>query len=403
MTFLRRFAPLLVICIVLILGVELLASHSQLFSNGTPRLWQSVWNGRVYDAPITPSQPDSQLDELQDYLTQRALAIDAARQQRLAYSDLKGAALRVQIDTIRAAFIDGAAMAPHEKLVADVTRVQVAEENSYRLERVAFKNALGLSVHGLLAVPQKCVPSCPVLIAPNGWSSTPEAVMGYGVQDYQHAFGKKFAEAGYIVFAVNLPFAPQDPARTASIESHTAMLASLSAARYWTYLRIEPVLGALDFVETLAEADLARVAVFGISAGGEAALQASVMDSRIGAIVVSGVNVLTPRREMLLETRRFVYSQMYDWNAFALPDADELLVALYPRPVCVELGIYDSTGDFASALAAAERAQGAYQNEARGDNFRIVTHNQNTTADGHETQVQQCLDFVNQVFALQHN
>ncbi len=402
MFFSRRFLIGLLVLIGVIFAAAQLVAQGQLAQNASLR-FEPLWSDTRRDSSPTISQYAAQLAELQDYLTRRALDIDAERQRRLAYTQLTGAALRAQQEKIRAAFISDAGLTPHEKRVADVTRVQVAAEDGYRLERVSFKNALGLSVQGLLALPENCSPTCPVLIAPNGWSSSPEAVMGYGIQDYQHAFGKKFAEAGYIVFAVNLPVVPQDFERTASIESHVAMLANLSATRYWIYMRVEPMLGALDFVETLPEADLTRIAAYGISIGGEAVLDASVLDPRINAVVVSGVNVLTPRREMLLETRRFVYSQLYDWDAFALPEVDELLATLYPRPVCIELGKYDATGNFSTALATAQRVQAIYQKERRGANFQIAVHDQNSTHDGHETEIVQCLTFLNQRLASLDN
>jgi pimeloyl-ACP methyl ester carboxylesterase len=236
------------------------------------------------------------------------------------------------------------------------------------------------------------------LIAPNGWSSSPEAVMGMSPPDYQNAFGEKFAQDGYVVFAVFLPTAPGDATRTAAAEAHASFLANMVGEHYWNRMRVEKILSALDFVETLPQADAERIAVYGVSMGGEAGLAAAVLDSRIDALVISGANVLTPRLQMLLELRRFIYPQMYEWNTVALPDVDEMLVGVYPRPVCAEWGRHDRTGDTEAALAVSERVAEVYTRTGAADRFEIVVHDLATTPDGHETEVTACKEFLDRQF-----
>lgn len=367
----------------------------------SPHLWESMWNGQVLASPgLNPGYYDYQYDELQAFFIDRAKAAEARRQSEFDYHEATGPSLSLLVARIQQRLAENAGIVPHRSTMQDLSVTRLEQEPRYSLFRVKFRDASGLSVEGLLGKPTSCSLACPVLIAPNGWSSAPEAIMGIGPDDYQHQFGKVFANSGYVVFAVYVPSSPYDVTKTNIAERNAWLLANISGTRYWSYWWLDKVMSAIDYVETLDYVDMTRVGIYGVSMGGQAALYSSVLDPRISAVVVSGTNVLTPSSSMLLEERRLIYPQDYRWDVADTPDTDELILSLFPRPVCVELDKYDTTGDFSQALQSAEDVQRVYKREGIADRFMIAVVGMKTTQDGHEAQIVDCKGFLDAAFGV---
>jgi len=384
------------------LGAHSIARRNAPQSDIASHLWNSVWNGRVVSDPsFKPSPYDYQYDELERFFVDRALVAEEVRRSQFDFDDAGANDLASLQSAARRQLEDAAGMFPHSNVINELSVTQVPYEGNYSVFRVKFKDAFGLSIEGLLAKPASCRNNCPVLIAPNGYSSSPEALVGIAPEDYQHQFGKVFANSGYVVFAVFIPAAPGDFTKSRIAEQNGSLLARLSGTRYWAYWWVDKVMSATDFVETLGYVDTKRIAIYGISMGGQAALYSAAIDSRIDALVVSGTNVLTPRLHMLLGIDRFIYPQDYFWDISQVPDTVELLFSLYPKPTCVELGRYDVTGDFELAYRSAQRVQAVYQKQGAAQNYRIAIHEMKTTSDGHEMEIVQCKSFLDEVFHLE--
>jgi len=284
--------------------------------------------------------------------------------------------------------------------VSDLQEQLIGETNNARRYRVKFKNSLGLTVEGILSIPLSEKPH-PLIIIPNGMNSTPENLFLINHEDYQHGVASKF-EGDYVVFALNIP-SSLDSSYELKLHNEMNWAAELSGLDYRYYLTTDKVISALDYLESRPEIDPSRVAVYGISLGGEAAIRAGVIDPRISVIAASGTNIFTPSYD-LLKLYQYNYPYYYQYNRINLPDLGILMVGAYPRRIIIELNRQDTTGIFQEALLRVEQIKRIYSLFGRQDDVAIVTFDQgvsNLAPQGHEMEITQVKKQIDQWFNVQ--
>lgn len=230
---------------------------------------------------------------------------------------------------------------------------------TYTLQAVAFTNANGLRIQGVLSIPTTNGPH-PVMILPNGTAGSAAEMFGLtrSASAYRQV-GQHFAP-DYLVFAVEIP-PTQLAAPNHFMENDISYFFSTAAGLNWEYYRsCDKVMSALDYIETLPQADLQRVGIYGLSYGGITAIMSALCDDRITAVAGSGTNVFTTTLTQITTHRRLVYAHQYIYDSAQMPDYYQVMYALFPRTVIAEINSYDQTGKYFEAVANVRRVQQYY-------------------------------------------
>lgn len=285
-----------------------------------------------------------------------------------------------------------------EHVISNLEETLIGEVGNARRWRVRFQNGLGLTVEGILSVPLAKRPH-PVIIVPNGMSSTPEKLFLIDHEDYHHGVACRF-EGDYVVFALHIPSYP-DFSYELMMHNRLNWAAESAGIDYKYYETVDKVVSALDYLETKPVIDPRRIAIYGISLGGDTAIDAGVEDERITVIAASGTNVLSPSYQQMFIQWRYMYPYYYRYNRLSLPDAGTKMLAAYPRRLIIELGRQDTTGDFNAALHRARQVKRIYSLLGRGDNVMIIAFNQKMftiAPHGHEMEVSRVKEQIDQWF-----
>lgn len=152
-------------------------------------------------------------------------------------------------------------------LAPRVLREEVTPDG-LRLQEITFQSLPDRRVHAWIAVPQPTAGKVGAVLSLHGHGGTGEQVVrGEGLYWY----GRALAGMGYVVISPDI----------GSHElQHTNW--SLMGERAWDALR------CLDYLETRPEVDRGRMAVAGLSLGGETTMYVAALDERVKAVCSSG-------------------------------------------------------------------------------------------------------------------
>jgi len=309
------------------------------------------------------------------------------------------------IDAIREAncnFANRTRLMAREHVISNLEEKLIGEVRNSRRWRIRFQNGLGLTVAGILSVPLEKRPH-PVIIIPNGMTSTPENLFLIDHEDYHRGVACRF-EGSYVVFALHIPSSP-DFSYELMMHNRMNWAAEAMGIDYRYYETVDKVVSALDYLETKPAIDPSRIAIYGISLGGDTSIDAGVEDKRINVIAASGTNVFSPSYQQMFVQWRYMYPYYYRYNRLLLPDAGTKLLASYPRRLIIELGRQDSTGDFNAALRRAQQIKRIYSVLGQADNVKIITFNRdksNIAPNGHEMEVNCVQGQIDRWFGIQH-
>lgn len=151
---------------------------------------------------------------------------------------------------------------------AQVLRREVVSRGGYVLEELSLKTLDDRRAHVWVAIPARRVGTLPAVLTIHGHGGTGEQIVrGQGLYWY----GRALIEMGYVVVAPD-------------VGSHELQ------HKQWTLMgeRVWDCLRALDYVETRDEVDRKRLAVAGLSLGGETAMYVAALDERIQVACCSG-------------------------------------------------------------------------------------------------------------------
>jgi len=168
--------------------------------------------------------------------------------------------------------------------IRSVSRVELGTAQGYRLAEVTVRlSDFEVPVVGLLATPLQATRAAPAVVSFNGDDGVLQA-FGYEpphLTPYMHGYADYYARRGYVVFVPYLPIWFTN-AGSSTILSRDVRNSSWSAmVPYYE--------AAVSFVESLPNVDPQRIAAYGISFGGVAALVTTAVDARLSALVYSNI------------------------------------------------------------------------------------------------------------------
>jgi len=229
------------------------------------------------------------------------------------------------------------------------------------LEEVSFQSLPDRRVHAWIGFPQGAARKAPAVLALHGHGGSGEQVLkGTGLYWY----GMEFLRRGYVVISPDI----------GSHElQHTNW--SLMGERVWDAIR------TLDYLCTRPEIDKRRIAVAGLSLGGETTMYVAAMDLRIKAACSSG---------WLTTVENMKNGHCPCWNFPGLEqtfDFSDIFVCVAPRPLVLEIGRKErAPGGFPVEIAehAFARIAPAYQLLKAEDKLILDLHSEGHVFHGRE-------------------
>lgn len=306
-----------------------------------------------WGAPVAPPPP---LDA--DFSKRRLAAARPAH----AYAGQAGAAFDRWREAGAAAF--GSLLGYRPRPFGGEARVTARwDMGSYTREQIFLRTARGLWLPGYLCVPKGVTAPRPAVLALPGhdgpiergayWATGPDGWPG--VTPYMRAFGRRLAEAGYVVLAIDVAGIGELGALGYERLVHEGLLVNEPLKR----IMLEQVHEATDFLMARPEVDPDRVGAAGVSLGGELAMFAGVLDPRLAFVASSGF--LTSYRE----TGGGEMASLYVPGALAVADVPDLAAMVAPRPMWIQAAVNDShfaiddTRRHMKTIEAAYRGAGA--------------------------------------------
>lgn len=210
-------------------------------------------------------------------------------------------------------------------------RVEVPA-GGYTLEEVSLQSLPDRRVHAWLAVPKNPAGKVGAVLALHGHGGTgSQVVRGESLYGY----GRALAEMGYVIISPDIgQHELQHPNWT------------LMGERTWDALR------CLDYLESRPEVDAARLAVAGLSLGGETTMYVAALDERIQAACSSGW-LTTVANMKNGHCPCFNFPGLEESFDFA-----DIFACIAPRPLVLEIGEKErAPGGFPVEIARAAFAE----------------------------------------------
>ena len=273
--------------------------------------------------------------------------------------------------------------------------------DSFLAQKFSFKTVSGITTTGIVSEPSSVPPPWPVIILPTATSSNAETLFGLPKSDYHQSVAKVFAP-NYYVLAVNIPPTEMNSGRAQFVRTRAFLLAN-SLGVSWRSLQVVPrIQGALDFAKENEKIDMSRIAIYGISMGGEAAVIASLCEPRISVSVVSGSNVLTPHNFVLLQGKRFIYPSFYEYAAVHRPTFAQLLYARFPKRTILELNMRDTSGFANRAIIAAKKLKDYFRLRGANENVDLIVFDEDgPSQQGHYMRPVVIKNRLDEIFSIQ--
>lgn len=231
----------------------------------------------------------------------------------------------------------------------------------YTLEEISMQTLPGRRVTFWTSVPSKPQGRVGAVLALHGHGGrAQEVVRGEGLYWY----GRALAEMGYVVIS------PE-------VGSHESRYPgwSLMGERTWDALR------CVDYLCTLPYVDTNRLAVAGLSLGGETTMYVAALDERLKAAVSSG---------WLTTVANMKNGHCPCWNVHGLEEHFEfsdIFACIAPRPLICEVGEKErAPGGFPVPIArkAFEEIQGAYAVFGSAGQAQLTVHDGGHAFRGYE-------------------
>jgi hypothetical protein len=262
-----------------------------------------------------------------------------------------------------------------------------AENEHFRAEWVTLGHYRHLRARAVVGVPKTGDGPFPTVICQHGISSSPEKTFGFDDdRRIYHGYAQKLLEAGFAVISpMNITMA--DPR-----VRYTAMCRMLGKTLWG--LEISRISRLIDYAETRAEFDTARLGMWGISLGGAYTLYTMPLELRIKAgIICAWFNdrvkkmiVEDPRHSCFLPLQNMHVSTPGLLREFA--DRD-LVSLICPRPVMPQVGKCDGIAWWPWVVEEFERAKSHYEKLGIEDRIELDLHE-----GGHEIRVETGLRFL---------
>ena len=183
----------------------------------------------------------------------------------------------------------------------------------------------------------------------------------HNIQELNYNYGEQMARAGFLTICPDLrnfgerldpgdPLPGRDPCNVNFVRGAMLGLFTLT-------LNIWDIKCCVDYLETRPEVDLKRIGMMGLSQGGTMTTFSSAVEPRIRAADI--ICYVTPWRSFAIARAAICGSQMVP-HVYRYFDTDEIAGLIAPRPLLLEMGIYDNCFYIHDMLQAAEGVKQIY-------------------------------------------
>ena len=236
----------------------------------------------------------------------------------------------------------------------EVRVTEVAEFPKYTRTKLYLKTSYGFWLPAYLLVPRGAGRRPAVLALP-GHDGPPErgakAIVSLDTPgNYMRAFGRRLAEAGYVVLAVDMPG-----------------VGELEKLQYWRLLAVglltdyplkrimlECAHQALDYLLGRPEVNAAATGTMGVSLGGELAMYLGVLDQRVKFVGASGFFA------GFKDYNPWVSPSLFIPGLLRVADVPDLAAMVAPRPLWLQVGKNDRLLSVEAAKTRFDTVRRAY-------------------------------------------
>jgi len=251
-------------------------------------------------------------------------------------------------------------------------------------QRVVFDSERHMSVPGLIYIPadrpvRKRLPA--ILCCHGHGPYGKDGPMGVRlnvpqrqqhIAGYNYDYGLQMARRGYVTFAVDWrvfgerrdgsdPYPGRDPCNVHFVRGQLLGI-NLLALDIWDGLR------AIDYLQTRKEVDPKRIGCMGLSFGGTMTTWLSLLDRRIRATDIICYSDTFPR--FGIARANFCGSQILP-GLYRVCDVGDLAGLIAPRPLLLEIGLYDTCFRYEDAIVARDQARRIYRAAGAEDRFDV--------------------------------
>jgi dienelactone hydrolase len=281
------------------------------------------------------------------------------------------------------------AMAKYTELLGEFPRrVPLDAEIEYTVreggvirQRVVFDTEEHMSIPCQLLYPADIKPDggSPALVCCHGHGPGKDAVaalcsgpeMRAFIQEHNFDFGMQMAKAGFFCICPELrgfgerksqqlpPLYECDPCNADYVKATLFGIYPLT-------LNLWDIMCCIDYLETRPEVDPSRIGMMGISGGGTMTTFTAAYDPRIKAADIIGY--VNPLAEFAINDDNACGMQVLP-GLYHYFDVHDIAGLIAPRPLLVEMGIYDSIFPFEDLIRGWQGIERIYQAAGAGDNL----------------------------------
>jgi len=259
-------------------------------------------------------------------------------------------------------------------------------DNDLIRERVVFNSESFMSVPCQVLRPRKMKPDKknPAILCSHGhgpWGKdTVAGIRGDGnyiqnITEHNYNYGEQMAKAGFLTISPDLrvfgerrdgmdPFPGRDACNVNFIKGALLGIYTLT-------LNIWDFKCCIDYLETRPEVDKNRIGMMGLSQGGTMTTFTAAAEPRIKAADI--ICYVNPWRSFAITRANFCGSQFVP-GIHRYFDTDDIAGLIAPRPLLLEMGIYDKCFFIESALKGYEGVKRIYQAAGCADKLWTDIH-----------------------------
>jgi dienelactone hydrolase len=236
---------------------------------------------------------------------------------------------------------------------------------------------------GLLLLPKDLQPGekRPVVVCQHGRGSLPKDTV-VGDDGYYHNYAARLADRGYIVFAPHNFYRGEDAYRLVQRKANS-IGASMFSIIIAQHQRI------LEWLGTLPNVDPKRIALYGLSYGGETAIRVpAVLDQYCLSICSGDFNDWTRKVASTGSPYSFMFTEEWEMPYFNMGNTfsyAEMAYLIFPRPFMVERGHHDTVAPDSWVASEYAKVRYLYAQFAQEDRTEIEFYNGGHTIHGQGT------------------
>jgi len=193
------------------------------------------------------------------------------------------------------------------------------------------------------------------------------------IRTHNYDYGLQMARQGFVTMAIDWRgFGERrDPAPGGRDPCNVHFLRGSLLGMNLLTLDIWDGFKAIDYLQTRPEVDGRRIGCMGLSFGGTMTTWLALLDTRIKAADIICYADTFPR--FAIARANFCGSQILP-GLYRLCDIGDLAGLIAPRPLLMEIGLYDECFYYEDAIVARDQARRIYEAAGAGERFELDEH-----------------------------